>query len=153
MPALYLFNRRTLLAGDDLQLPSLAWGALSAVQTFVLLPILLWFNIELLLLRNSYRNVSENTVFGLDRYHFTQNTIHEYRPTITERVLQYADDDVITNDLSMQSTQCSFATSNFTIMTFPYLLVTYLFATSIFCAISLWYEQRIYQLSSLGHPH
>jgi hypothetical protein len=107
----------------------------------------------LLLLRNSYRNVSENTVFGLDRYHFTQNTIHEDRPTITERVLQYADDDVITNDLSMQSTQCSFATSNFTIMTFPYLLVTYLFATSIFCAISLWYEQRIYQLSSLGHPH
>ena len=31
-PALYLFNRRTLLAGDDLQLPSIAWGSVSAVQ-------------------------------------------------------------------------------------------------------------------------
>ena len=49
MPALYLFNRRTLLAGDDLQLPSLAWGSVSTVQLFILVPYLLYYDIELLL--------------------------------------------------------------------------------------------------------
>ena len=64
MPALYLFNRRTLLAGDDLQLPSLALGSLCAAQIFVLLPVLLWSNVELLLLRR----VSDEVDDGKYRY-------------------------------------------------------------------------------------
>jgi hypothetical protein len=126
MPALYLFNRRTLLAGDDLQLPSLAWGLLSAVQSFLLLPLLLWFDVELLLLQPT--------------------------ETAVARILQQNDDVPIHNELSMRSNHCLDATSNYTDMTFPYRLLAYLIGMSIFCAISLWLEQQIFQLSSLGTP-
>ena len=38
---LHLFNRRTILAGSDLQLPSLAWGVISAGQQLLFLQYLI----------------------------------------------------------------------------------------------------------------
>ena len=49
MPALYLFGRRTLLAGDNLQLLSLAWGCISALQLFLLVPYTSYQAVDLLL--------------------------------------------------------------------------------------------------------
>ena len=129
MPALHLFDRRTLLAGDDLQLPSLAWGILSFLQIFVLLPILLWFDVQLLLLRHSDDSRQWRMTMSNDEY------------TIDSQSL-----------LVMNSPECSEATSNYTEMNFPSLLLVFLVGASISCSVSLWYEQRIFQLSSLGTP-
>lgn len=144
MPALYLFNRRTLLAGDDLQLPSIAWGLLSAAQTFLLLPYLLYFTIELLLLRGS----------GDDEYDGKNESVWR-RQRYNDRNLLDVDDviDSVEKQFpNLRSSECAQATSNFDDMTFPSLVLIYLIGMSIFCAISLWYEQKIFRLSSLGTP-
>ncbi|KAL7481992.1 hypothetical protein ACHAW6_007666 [Cyclotella cf. meneghiniana] len=158
MPALYLFNRRTLLAGDDLQLPSLAWGCLSAVQIFPLLAYLLYFSIELVSLRNS-SSVWENEsvvawdpqrVGDLERFSdVTANKRHH------ERNLLDVDDYISSMEQrfpDMHSSECAQATAGFTDMTFPFLMLIYFVEMSGFCAVSLRYEQKIFQLSSLGTP-
>ena len=73
----------------------------------------------------------------------------------TERQLFDADDyfeSTARQSPSMQSTACSNATSEFSYFEFPYLLLIYLIGMAIYSASSLWYEQRIFQLSSLGTP-
>ena len=151
MPALYLFNRRTLLAGDDLQLPSLAWGCLSAAQIFLFLPYLLYFTIELLLLRdrpydseNSYLAWTQRRVDDM-KGSFGDTAIDRYR----ERSALDVDDYIRSMEQrlpSMHSSECAQATDGFTDMTFPFLMVLYFVGMSGFCAASLWYEQKIFYL-------
>ena len=52
----------------------------------------------------------------------------------------------------MNSPQCLEATANYTDRTFPTLVLLFLIGTSISGSISLWYEQQIFQLSTLGTP-
>ena len=132
MPALYLFNRRTLLAGDDLQLPSLALGSLCAAQIFVLLPVLLWSNVELLLLRRVNDEVDDGT------YRYPQDDDDHFHSTA--------------GNLSMQSSACSQATSDYTDMRCPTLLLMYMVGMSAFSSVSLYYEQQIFHYSGLGTP-
>lgn len=122
MPALYLFNRRTLLAGDDLQIPSIVWGAGFAVELFIFLPYLLFYAIELALTTDA---PDEN-----DDY-FSQ----------LDKELQ-----------RMHSDACNKATSGYTDKMFCCLTLVYLAGLAIFCGISLFCEQRIFKLSSLGTP-
>jgi len=85
MPALYLFNRRTLLAGDDLQLPSFSFGAALGVQLFVFVPYLLYYTIELLLTSetdegdeaNSGSGVANLSYFRLSRSESTGRVLYE----------------------------------------------------------------------------
>ena len=122
MPALYLFNRRTLLAGDDLQLPSIAWGAGFAVECFIFLPYLLFYTIELSLTTDS-RNENDDYLAEL------------------EKEIQ-----------RMQTEACYDATSAYTDKTFCYVMLVYLAGMAVLCATSLVYEQRIFKLSSMGTP-
>jgi hypothetical protein len=151
MPALYLFHRRTLLAGDDLQLPSIAWASSSAVQLLIFLPCLLYYTIALLLLAtppssllsltSSFNNDADNEILAVD-------------------ARQLYNDDASANDANsnsqsttiMLSTECSTSTSNYTNMTFPHLLLFYLIGIAIYTSTSLYYERRIFHLSSLGTP-
>ncbi len=123
MPALYLFNRRTLLAGDDLQLPSIAWGAGFAAELFIFLPYLLFYTIELSLTTSTSPDENDDYFAELDK-----------------QIQQ------------MQTEACDNATSGYTDKTFCYLILAYLAGMAIFCATSLFYEQRIFKLSSLGTP-
>ncbi|KAL3779019.1 hypothetical protein HJC23_011458 [Cyclotella cryptica] len=157
MPALYLFNRRTLLAGDDLQLPSLAWGCLSAVQLFLLLPYLLYFTIELLLLRGSLSD-PENNYLTWEQQRFADlSGFHDVSvdKRYHERNVLDVDDYITSMEQrfpNMHSAECAQATAGFSDMTYPFLILLYFFGMSGFCAVSLWYEQKIFQLSSLGTP-
>lgn len=123
MPALYLFNRRTLLAGDDLQLPSVLWGAGFAAELFIFLPYLLFYTIELTL----------TTLASPDKY-------DDYFAEFEKQIQR------------MQTEECDNATSGYTDKTFCYLILAYQAGTAIFCVTSLLYEQRIWKLSSLGTP-
>mmetsp|Transcript_16662 Transcript_16662/g.36005 ORF Transcript_16662/g.36005 Transcript_16662/m.36005 type:complete len:726 (+) Transcript_16662:89-2266(+) len=154
MPALYLFNRRTLLAGDDLQLPSLAWGSVSAAQLFIFSPYLLYYTIELLLTSPPEENNGNGNGGGDDYWSSTSGSSSEWTET-NERQLYDLDDyiEAIESSMpSMQSTACNNSTSGFTDMTFPYLLLVYLIGVAIYSVVSIWYEQRIFHLSSLGTP-
>ncbi|KAL9185551.1 hypothetical protein ACHAXT_003328 [Thalassiosira profunda] len=144
MPALYLFDRRTLLAGDDLQLPSLAWGTVSAAQLFLFLPYLLYYTIELLL--------TSPPAPGDENADDDGDAPGEYGGN---RRLYEIDDyfDAMENRLpSMQTEACSTATSGFTDFAFPSLLLLYLVGMALYGAASLVYEQRIFHLASLGTP-
>lgn len=153
MPSLYLFHRRTLLAGDDLQLPSLAWGSLCVFQLFLCIPYLLYYTIELIL---------SPAIDGADDDDF--NNVHNWLGTvdISAQYTSYHErrtldiDDYITSMEkrmpNMQSSVCAQATTGFTDMKFPYLVLAYLIGMSGYCGYSLWYEQRIFHLSSLGTP-
>ena len=107
MPALYLFNRRTLLAGDDLQLPSIAWGAGFAVELFVFIPTLLFYTIELTLTTDSPQNQNDDFVADL------------------EKQIQ-----------RMQTEACYDATFAYTNKTFCYLTIAYLAGIAVLCATS-----------------
>ncbi|KAL7533981.1 hypothetical protein ACHAXR_005566 [Thalassiosira sp. AJA248-18] len=147
MPTLYLFNRRTLLAGDDLQLPSLAWGSVSAAQLFLFLPYLLYCTIELVLTSPSTNGDDADDGWPDDN----SNTWVE----TTGRRLNDLDDyfeSIESNMPSMQSNACRVATSGFTNFKIPYLILLYLVGMAVYSATSLLYEQRIFQLSSLGTP-
>ncbi|KAL7433120.1 hypothetical protein ACHAXM_003413 [Skeletonema potamos] len=122
MPALYLFNRRTLLAGDDLQFPSIAWGAGFAAELFIFLPYLLFYTIEL----------------SLTTAASEQND--DYFAELDKQIQR------------MQTEACDNATTTYTDKTFCYLILAYLTGMAIFCATSLFQEQRIFKLSSLGTP-
>ena len=123
MPALYLFNRRTLLAGDDLQLPSIAWGAGFAVELFVFIPTLLFYTIELTLTTDSPQNQNDDFVADL------------------EKQIQ-----------RMQTEACYDATFAYTNKTFCYLTIAYLAGMAVLCATSLMNERRIFNISSMGTP-
>ena len=161
MPALYLFNRRTLLAGDDLQLPSLATGFVHSLQLFLFLPILLYYTIELLL--TSPEEYDSNGASWL----YLQNALRDemtatYEKDYAARTEVYDERQLFDMDdyyasienlmPTMQSSACKNATSGFSDMKFPYLILIHLLGMSIYCAISIWYEQKIFQLSSLGTP-
>jgi len=151
MPALYLFNRRTLLAGDDLQLPSLTWGSVSAAQLFLFLPYSLYYTIELLL---SSGPLEETNVNGGTSDNRPSGSTGEWGKA-NERSLYEIDDyfEAMEGYMpSMQSTACSDSTSEFTDFEFPWLVLIYLIGMAIFSASSLRSEQRIFQLSSLGTP-
>ena len=155
MPALYLFNRRTLLAGDDLQLPSLAWGTVAAAQLFLFLPYLLYYTITLLLTSPSKADL------GLDDDDMPGDTgnnnqwVEQQVSTDRRRILYEVDDYFAAIERewpSMQTEACSNSTSHYTDFTTPYIILLYLIGMAIYSACSLWYEQRIFQHSSLGTP-
>lgn len=123
MPALYLFKRRTLLAGDDLQLPSIAWGAGFAAELFIFLPYLLFYTIELSLTTST--SLYEND---------------DYFAELDKQIQR------------MQTEACDNATLGYTDKRFCCLILAYLAGMAIFCASSLFHEQRIFKLSSLGTP-
>ena len=123
MPALYLFNRRTLLAGDDLQLPSIVWGAGFAAELFILLPYLLFYTVELTLTTSATPNKNDDYFAELDKQ--------------IQR---------------MQTEECDNATSGYTDKIFCYLMLAYQAGMAIFCVTSLFYEQKILRLTSLGTP-
>ena len=123
MPALYLFERRTLLAGDDLQLPSIVWGACFAAELFIILPYLFFYTVELA--------VTAPEAAGFDDDYFSE----------LDRQIQ-----------RMHTEACDNATSGYTDKTFPYLVLAYLTCIATFCVKSLLHEKRVYKLSSLGTP-
>lgn len=145
MPALCLFNRRTLVAGDDLQLPSLVWGSASAAQLFLLLPYLLYYTIELLLTTSppeEYNNGGGGSGSSENRNDRRRGLyeVDDYFEAMESRMP------------SMQSSACANSTSGYTDFKFPYLILTYLLGMTIYTASSLYYEQRIFHTSSLGTP-
>lgn len=147
MPALRLFNRRTLLAGDDLQLPSLAWGSVAAAQLFLLVPPLLFRVTELLLTSHDEGGgdyVRDGEGGGVGRGDWGDDF------KIAGRRLNGADSD--DDDDLMRSATCSDATSGYTDLLFPRLVLACLIGTAAYAAVSLRYEQRIFQMSSLGTP-
>jgi len=123
MPALYLFNRRTLLAGDDLQWPSIAWGAGFAAELFIFLPYLLFYTIELTLTTSASPDAND-----------------DYFAEFDQQIQR------------MQTQECDNATLGYTDKTFCYLNLAYQAGMAIFCVVSLFYEQRILKLSTLGTP-
>jgi sn1-specific diacylglycerol lipase len=123
MPALYLFNRRTLLAGDDLQVPCIVWGAGFAAELFILLPYLLFYTVELTLTTSA-----------------TPNENDDYLAEVEQEIQR------------MQTEECDDATSGYTDKLFCYLILAYQAGMAIFCIVSLLYEKQILQLTSLGTP-
>jgi len=152
MPALYLFNRRTLLAGDDLQLPSLATGFVFALELFIFLPVLMYYTIDLIFILPD-----DDGVDGGGGIRYTNRVLHNelLRDLDEERSLLNIDDyfALIEDRLpSMESQACADATSGFVDMTFPFLLLMNQIGSAIYCATSIWHEQKIFHLSSLGTP-
>ena len=166
MPALYLFNRRTLLAGDDLQLPSLAWGSVSTVQLFILVPYLLYYDIELLLTSPEKDDLNYHAYYDNDWSSSESGRIDnedlESITIIRRSLLLYSsnndnEDDYFTTTMerylpTMQTAECSKSTSQYTNYTFPILLFIYLIGITTYRAMSLYYERRIFHTSSLGTP-
>ncbi len=152
MPALYLFNRRTLLAGDDLQLPSVATGFVFLVELFIFLPVLMYYTIDLILISREDHGDDEG---GGMRHTNRVLNVELLRNLETERLLLNVDDyfSSIEDRLpSVESQACADATSGFVDMTFPFLLLVHQIGSSIYCATSIWHEQKIFHLSSLGTP-
>ena len=164
MPALYLFNRRTLLAGDDLHLPSIVWGAVSTVQLFIFVPFLLYYTIDLLLTTTAHDDDDDNVNYSYDNdgvYNNDNNSnidwmdrdsSSEWETINLRRRLSNQDIYIEFNLPSMQSQYCSNATSTYTNYNFPIFILIYLIGMSIYTSVSIWYEQRIYYTSSIGTP-
>ena len=157
MPALYLFNRRTLLAGDDLQLPSLAWGFVSLVQLFLFLPYLVLCTVDILLLSSAEYDVGGGNRLTLSkRFGFKPNNNSLWEAESYHRRQRDDFDDYFEHLESgiptMNSSSCLDATSEYSDLKFPYLILVYLTGMTIYCASSLCYEQRIFQVSSRGTP-
>ena len=143
MPALYIFGRRTLLAGDDLQLPALAWGAVSGVQLFLFLPYLLCHVVYLLL-----------TTALDDDYGYGADDAADDWTEATARRLGDVDDGALgafERRLAMQTAACERA-ATLQEFDFPCLLLIYFAGVAIYDASSLWHEQRIFRVSSRGTP-
>jgi hypothetical protein len=142
MPALHLFSRRTILAGDDLQLPSLAWGLLNGLQLFVLLPILLYSPLLHILSDDGDGNDTKDApMLDKDSYSFNSSLHTDLNESVfvTSRNLQ-------TDDYTTKS-PCN------TSPNYQYLiLLSHLIATSIYFAISLHIERCIFHTSSIGTP-
>ena len=147
MPALYLFGRRTLLAGDDLQLPSLAWGCVSAAQLFVLVPYSSYAVVNLLLTAStssSSWSPGGYAEVNVDAGGMTTGIAAAGR----RRWRRLVDDDV--DDYRAEA--CYDATSGYLDLFFPHILLAYLIGVALCSAISLRYERRIFEVSSRGTP-
>jgi len=162
MPALHLFHRRTLLAGDDLQLPSIAWGASFAVQLFGFLPCLLYYTIALLLMTSTSSISILLLSSSSPEEYFDDGSLND-NLVVDTRQLYYdyysstnddAEDAYNSNTQStiMQSAECNNSTSGYTDMRFPHLILVYLIGMAIYTSTSIYYERRIFQLSSIGTP-
>jgi len=108
-----------------------------SIQLFILLPYLLYYNIELLL-------TSSPSSDDYDDVYIDDNNNLNYEDDYFETLLK--------PNNYMQSTACSNATSSYTNYTFPILLLIYQIGISILTSISIYYEQSIYQTSCIGTP-
>lgn len=114
---------------------------ITSIQLFILLPYLLYYNIELLL------TSSPSSDDYYDDVYIDNNT--------NNNNLNYEDDyfETLLNPHNyMQSNACSNATSSYTNYTFPILLLIYQIGISILTSISICYEQSIYATSCIGTP-
>ena len=147
MPALYLFNRRTLLAGDDLQLPSLSFGAVLAVQLFVFVPFLLYYTIELRLIDGDEANsgggggnLSYSRQLWFESFGRALYELDDYFEALDDRLP------------TMRTESCSAATDSFQHFLYPDMVLWNLALVAVYCSLSLMNEKRIFQLASLGTP-
>mmetsp|Transcript_33759 Transcript_33759/g.80743 ORF Transcript_33759/g.80743 Transcript_33759/m.80743 type:complete len:865 (-) Transcript_33759:279-2873(-) len=151
MPALYLFNRRTLLAGDDLQLPSLSFGVVLGVQLFVFVPYLLYYTIELRLIDGDETNSGSGANLSYSWLPWSESAGLESAGRALYELDDYFEalDDLLP---SMRTEACSTATDNFRHFLYPNMVLWNLAMVAIYCSLSLVNEKRIFQLSSLGTP-
>ena len=182
MPALYLFNRRTLLAGDDLQLPSLAWGSVVSLELFVLIPYLSYFVIDLLLstTTNSQNNISASGDSSISNspwtttasYHDNENSSSSSSSSLLYlSFLTNIMSNTVNNARRRQQQdlfQISYNNEEWTTnnsssfmltscndslsSSFPIYFLLYLIMMTIISSASLYYEIQIYSISSHGTP-
>jgi hypothetical protein len=153
MPALYLFGRRTLLAGDDLQASALLASCVSAAQLFVLVPYTSYHVVDLLLTASSSSSSSSWSPGGyadvdVDAGGMTAGMAAAYHTAGRRRRRRLLDDDV--DDYRAEA--CYDATSGYLDLSFLRILLSYLIGVALCSAISLRYERRIFEVSSRGTP-
>ena len=150
MPVLYLFSRRILLARDDPQLPSVAWGCISALQLFVLVPYTSYHVVDLLITASpswSWSRGEDKDRYGragvdVDAGGTTTGTAAAYRQAAGRRRRLL---DGGANDYRAEV--CYGATSGYEDLATPRLLLAHLIGTALCSAITLRHDARIFEVS------
>ena len=155
MPALYLFGCWTLLAMDKLQLPSLAWGCISALQLFVLVPYTSYQVVDLHLTASPSWSWSPGededqdgrAGINVNAGGTTAGMAVAYRHAAGQwrRLLNGGADDY-------RAEACYGATLGYEDLATPCLLLAHLIGAALCSAILLRHNAWIFEVSSQGTP-
>lgn len=149
MPALYVFNRRTIFAGDDLHVPSILTSFAKSCQLFILiLPLgihfiyesgaIIYTSIELASLNND----NDNGGSGGGSSRTVMNQLQHFL---------FGGGDIYPNS-NYNNYNENMASCNTRAHYFPLFLYTFLISSTIHITFSLIFEYLIYQMSSIGNP-
>mmetsp|Transcript_29304 Transcript_29304/g.33654 ORF Transcript_29304/g.33654 Transcript_29304/m.33654 type:complete len:975 (+) Transcript_29304:140-3064(+) len=127
MPALYIFNRRTMFAGDDLQPTSIITSFARLAQfCILLLPVFIHMNHEARYILNSNKNAKDEEEYKLSNlaHYLFGNGGNLYNDEVCDSKAHY----------------------------FPVLLYLFLSLTTLHILSSIVVEYLLYKLSSIGSP-